>query len=219
MLVAREREPGVDDDDLVADLVDGHVLADLAEAAERDDPERVAHRPTESTDVRARERLRGDAAGADPSRSRQPRTASRSSSRRLDEREPEAADLVAEQVQRALDRDRVHDDAQEVDRRRELLVERAGTLDVARRGSDAPSPSPAARRRACARRRRRGRRPRGTGRRGRRRPRRGRGRARRSRAPARDRGSPASRPARSESRRAARSPRVSRLRTTRPGML
>ena len=44
VLVAREREPGVDDDDLVADLVDGHVLADLAEAAERDDPERVAHR-------------------------------------------------------------------------------------------------------------------------------------------------------------------------------
>ena len=37
VLVAREREAGVDDDDLVAELVDGHVLADLAEAAERDD--------------------------------------------------------------------------------------------------------------------------------------------------------------------------------------
>ena len=43
VLVAREREPGVDDDDLVAHLVDGHVLPDLAEAAERDDAERVAH--------------------------------------------------------------------------------------------------------------------------------------------------------------------------------
>ena len=40
VLVAREREPGVDDDDLAAVLVDGHVLADLAEAAERDDPKR-----------------------------------------------------------------------------------------------------------------------------------------------------------------------------------
>ena len=38
MLVAREREPGVDDDDRAVRLVDGHVLADLAEAAERDDP-------------------------------------------------------------------------------------------------------------------------------------------------------------------------------------
>ena len=37
VLVAREREPGVDDDDVAAVLVDGHVLADLAEAAERDD--------------------------------------------------------------------------------------------------------------------------------------------------------------------------------------
>ena len=38
VLVAREREAGVDDDDLVTHLEDGHVLADLAEAAERDDP-------------------------------------------------------------------------------------------------------------------------------------------------------------------------------------
>ena len=43
VLVAREGEPGVDDDDLPRHLVDGHVLADLAEAAERDDPKRVAH--------------------------------------------------------------------------------------------------------------------------------------------------------------------------------
>jgi len=44
VLVARERDAGVDDDPLVAELVDGHVLADLAEAAERDDPEGVRHR-------------------------------------------------------------------------------------------------------------------------------------------------------------------------------
>ena len=43
MLVAREREPGVDDDDRAVRLVDGHVLADLAEAAERNDPAH-AHR-------------------------------------------------------------------------------------------------------------------------------------------------------------------------------
>ena len=39
MLVARECEARVDDDDLVAVLVDGHVLADLAEAAQWDDPQ------------------------------------------------------------------------------------------------------------------------------------------------------------------------------------
>ena len=45
VLVAREREPGVDDDLSSADLEDGHVLADLAEAAERDHAQYVvAHR-------------------------------------------------------------------------------------------------------------------------------------------------------------------------------
>ena len=38
MLVAREREAGIDDDDRAVRFVDGHVLSDLAEAAERDDP-------------------------------------------------------------------------------------------------------------------------------------------------------------------------------------
>jgi len=38
VLVAREREPGVDDDDRILRLVGGHVLPDLAEPAERDDP-------------------------------------------------------------------------------------------------------------------------------------------------------------------------------------
>ena len=43
VLVARERKPRVDDDRLAARLVHGHVLAHLAEAAERDDAQRVAH--------------------------------------------------------------------------------------------------------------------------------------------------------------------------------
>ena len=43
VLVAREGEARVHDDDLARGLVHGHVLADLAEAAERDDPQRVAH--------------------------------------------------------------------------------------------------------------------------------------------------------------------------------
>ncbi len=44
VLVARKRQPGVDQDAVVTELVEGHVLADLAEPAERDDAERVAHR-------------------------------------------------------------------------------------------------------------------------------------------------------------------------------
>ena len=36
MLVARERHARVDDDPVVADLVDGHVLAHFSEPAERD---------------------------------------------------------------------------------------------------------------------------------------------------------------------------------------
>ena len=43
MLVARKREASVDDYGLAFGLVDGHVLADLAEAAERDDPRRSGH--------------------------------------------------------------------------------------------------------------------------------------------------------------------------------
>ena len=43
VLVARERQAGVDDDDLALALVDGHVLADLAEAAEGDDPAGSVH--------------------------------------------------------------------------------------------------------------------------------------------------------------------------------
>ena len=43
VLVARERKPRVDEDPLTVELVEGHVLTDLAEPAERDDPECVAH--------------------------------------------------------------------------------------------------------------------------------------------------------------------------------
>ena len=39
MLVPGEREARIDDDDLVAMLVNSHVLADLAEAAQWDDPQ------------------------------------------------------------------------------------------------------------------------------------------------------------------------------------
>ena len=43
VLVPRERQTGVDDEQLSAGLVHGHVLADLAEAAERNDSQCVAH--------------------------------------------------------------------------------------------------------------------------------------------------------------------------------
>src|SRR5438477_502672 len=43
VLVAREREARVDDDDLAVGLEDGHILADLAEAAKRDDPGGSGH--------------------------------------------------------------------------------------------------------------------------------------------------------------------------------
>src|SRR5207253_1024522 len=49
VLVAREREPRVDNDDVVAELVHGHVLADLAETAQRDDAEGVVAHAWEST--------------------------------------------------------------------------------------------------------------------------------------------------------------------------
>ena len=69
VLVARERHAGVDDDPLAADLVDGHVLADLAEAAERDHAQYVAIRRGSVGGGAFRRATRR------PSRSRQPRTA------------------------------------------------------------------------------------------------------------------------------------------------
>src|SRR5438093_10352086 len=50
---------------------------------------------------------------------------------RLDERQPMPADVVAEQVQRRLDRDRVRLHPEQLDRRAELLVQLLGALDVA----------------------------------------------------------------------------------------
>ena len=46
MLVAREGHAGVDDDRVVAGLVDRHVLSHLAEPAERDHAQYVSHRPS-----------------------------------------------------------------------------------------------------------------------------------------------------------------------------
>ena len=43
VLVPREGEAGVDDDDLPLALVDGHVLADLAEPAQGHDPAGCVH--------------------------------------------------------------------------------------------------------------------------------------------------------------------------------
>src|SRR5438874_5596813 len=122
MLVAREREPGVDDDDRAVRLVDGHVLADLAEAAERDDAA-DAHR-AEST-----ARLGGG-------RREQPGALEAGADLRelvlvgLDHREAMSADLVAREVERRLDRDRVDLDPKEVVRRLEFLVNRARVVDV-----------------------------------------------------------------------------------------
>ena len=53
VLVARERESCVDDHRVVSDLEDGHVLPDLAEPAERDDPAGVGHWPSSSGAVSA----------------------------------------------------------------------------------------------------------------------------------------------------------------------
>ena len=192
VLVAREGEPGVDQDALAVELVEGHVLADLAEPAERDDAERVAHGRDLSGGWIIVPQCTDAGSGAGPggasTRSgggslQQPEPLEAAADgrlllgRRVDERQPEAADVVAEQVERRLDRDRVRLHAEQVDRGAQLLVERAGTVERRRPGSARPSPSPAARRRACGRRCRRRRRPRGTGGSGRRRRRRGRARS------------------------------------------
>ena len=43
VLVAWEGQTGVDDDDRAVALVDGHVLPDLAQAAEGDNPAGISH--------------------------------------------------------------------------------------------------------------------------------------------------------------------------------
>ena len=121
VLVAREREAGVDDDQLVADLEDGHVLPDLAEAAERDHPQHWSFICSEAYGRSVApgglwKRLstgcgrRGYAATSSPRRARQSRTRGELVVGRRDEREAVAADLVPEQVERRLDRDRVRRD-------------------------------------------------------------------------------------------------------------
>ena len=49
VLVPGKCQPGVDNDDVVVELVDGHVLADLADTAERDDPKRLPSHEVDST--------------------------------------------------------------------------------------------------------------------------------------------------------------------------
>ena len=83
VLVAREGEAGVDDEQLPARLVHGHVLAHLAEAAERDDAKGLAHE-TECMRVLdgGRRAMRQPAAAARAARgSREPRRAPRPSPR------------------------------------------------------------------------------------------------------------------------------------------
>jgi HD domain len=66
VLVAWEREPGVDDDEAVVDLEHGHVLPDLAEPTQRDDPEHaVWHLGSVIGASRATETLQWSAPRAD----------------------------------------------------------------------------------------------------------------------------------------------------------
>ena len=104
---------------IVAVLVHRHVLADLAEAAERHDPEDPVHRLS----VRRFGLDGGAVEQPEPLEARPHRVALLG--RRLDERQAMAADVVSEDVQRRLDRERVRRHAEEVDRRPELLVQLA----------------------------------------------------------------------------------------------
>src|SRR5207302_545597 len=63
------REPGVDDEDRTVRLVDGHVLADLAEAAHRDDAADAHRRGVYARSLRCQ----ADAVASSPDRSRQER--------------------------------------------------------------------------------------------------------------------------------------------------
>ena len=85
MLGGREHQAGVDDDDAAVVLDDRHVLADLAQPAEREDAQSAAHAGTGRSDSTIR------------------RTSASSCVVHLDQRQAHAADLEAEQVQRGLD--------------------------------------------------------------------------------------------------------------------
>ena len=132
VLVPREREARVDHDPVVAVLEDGHVLADLAEPAERNDAGADCHRHGVYGRPSA---VRRATAASSPRRWRQSRICGGLVLVGLDEREPQAADLVAEELEGALDRDRVRLHAEQLDRGPQLLVERACTVEVARRVS------------------------------------------------------------------------------------
>ena len=111
MLVPWEREPGLDHDQVLAVLEHSHVLADLAEAAEGNDAKRSGHRPqsTERVPARGPRGLRHDR--------EQPEPLEAAADRgglvlvRLDQRQAEPADLVPEELERLLDRDRVRLDS------------------------------------------------------------------------------------------------------------
>jgi hypothetical protein len=117
MLVSGEREPGVDHDPVVADLEHGHVLPDLAEAAERNDPER-GHGPSLWTGIDGEDS--NDGLGRDGREEPEPLEAIADPRRLrlvgLDEWQPKAADLVTEQLERALDRNRIRLHLEELDR-------------------------------------------------------------------------------------------------------
>ena len=101
-LGGREPQPGVDDDDPAVVLDDRHVLADLAQAAERQDAQlRCAPLASSSPAGRVVIRL---LTGAVPWRSSIARTVAVSLLVELDVRQPRRADVDAEQVQRGLDR-------------------------------------------------------------------------------------------------------------------
>ena len=88
----REAQAAVDDDDPPVVLDDGHVLADLPDASEREDAQLAAHPVV--------------APLSSPWRSSIAWTFAALLVAGLDEREPQPADVVAEHVQRGLDRDR-----------------------------------------------------------------------------------------------------------------
>ncbi len=165
-LVAREAEPGVDQDALAVLLDHGHVLADLAEAAERDDPDGASPRHRVAVALESAARPNCGECGLD----RHPFGGGR-----LDQREAEAADAMAEQIERSLDRNGIHRDVEGVEQRCELVVLRVGLVEPV--GGDEIAELDEARRRRGGRRRRcrRSRRARGRAARGRRCRRRARG--------------------------------------------
>src|SRR5213592_1317613 len=111
MLVAWKRQSRVDDDDRAAAVVRGQVLPDLAQAAERDDAAPFVH----LVSLGGRARVSTGPAGAPRlggGRFQHPEPLEAAADARellvgcLDEREAQPTDLLGEQVERALDRDR-----------------------------------------------------------------------------------------------------------------